>query len=394
MSRARSGLSQMGSGLFFVLILASLCFFLAPTQSAHAATIGMAGDSGALWVPASAAPGAWVSVPIWVNMAGDSAWRVEFYFGIFPNDSTVPLPANASDVYITGLSIPPSWTDLLYSSSSPRYWGIKATGIFMPTALSGSRHLCDIHFKMPSSAEADDSYTLQVMPGAEYFLPPQGNLYPYSLTVPSEQNNKLLEVTHQHLNVSSAGIGKVAVNGGAFQDPPFSMMFFPSASVQLTEAPDPNWRFGQWTVNATPYSSQTITITMNSDKDVTATFVEPAGEVWGSGYYYDANNHRCSVTLDVTRSAAGGNPGGYVNWYDGKTRKRLASTSITSLHLAPGSAEITGFARLNGSTGYAFSMTITDGAADHCAITITGGLSPIVSEGNLTKGDLAVWVAP
>ena len=73
------------------------------------------------------------------------------------------------------------------------------------------------------------------------------------------------------LSLSRTGNGSVRVND-TLHSLPFSGQFSPGAQVQLEATPDSGWSFSSWSGDVTD-STNLTTITMNSDKNVTATFM-------------------------------------------------------------------------------------------------------------------------
>jgi len=75
-----------------------------------------------------------------------------------------------------------------------------------------------------------------------------------------------------YLNIVTVGNGLVTLNppGGVYD---------PGTMVTMTAVADPGWEFSQWTGNVFPPNANPVTITMNQNETVTATFVSTTPQV-------------------------------------------------------------------------------------------------------------------
>jgi hypothetical protein len=90
--------------------------------------------------------------------------------------------------------------------------------------------------------------------------------------------------------------------------------------------------------------------------------------VSGSAYFYpESPTYKASFSVDVIGPAA---PAGLVKYYYAKTRMNFVSTGITSAAFNGNIATITGTGTVNNVSGYAFTVTVTDGAPDIFGIVI------------------------
>jgi len=94
--------------------------------------------------------------------------------------------------------------------------------------------------------------------------------------VAMNQNRSVRAVYETRYTLSTAVDGQ-----GSVSRAPNRNLFAPDEQVELTASPSAGWRFGSWTGDATG-SQNPLTVTMDADKSITATFVE-----------------RCSLTVTV-----------------------------------------------------------------------------------------------
>ena len=86
-------------------------------------------------------------------------------------------------------------------------------------------------------------------------------------------------VVQYGLAVDTAGQGAVTPSGGSYAS---------GTLVQLTANPDPGWQFSQWSGDISG-TANPVEITMNSNKAISATFVESAGNSNPAGGYSNEN---------------------------------------------------------------------------------------------------------
>lgn len=109
----------------------------------------------------------------------------------------------------------------------------------------------------------------------------------------------------------------------------------------------------------------------------------------GSGNNYPVPLFRASLSLNVNASSLGTST---FTYYYTRNRLYFVSTSITNISVTGGVATITGSGNVNNVSGYTFTATITDGAADAMGLQIKKSdgtiyyntASKVLSSGNFT----------
>jgi len=116
----------------------------------------------------------------------------------------------------------------------------------------------------------------------------------------------------------------------------------------------------------------------------------------GSSSYFSEGGYNAYATFNVKLESGASTPSGPLTFSSSKTRRKIASTGITSLSATGKTAVITGPCTLNGVAGYSFTATVGDNAtpgtwADTFAITVTrpNGFTYTAS-GTIKSGDYTV----
>ncbi|MBI5195025.1 MAG: DUF1566 domain-containing protein [Nitrospirae bacterium] len=93
----------------------------------------------------------------------------------------------------------------------------------------------------------------------------------------------------------------------------------------------------------------------------------PIVTVSGNAYNYPIPLFRASMSINVDASNLSA---GYLRYYYTRNRTSLSSTSITGITATGGIATVTGVGTVNGTSGYTFTATITDGSPDTMGLEI------------------------
>jgi hypothetical protein len=104
-----------------------------------------------------------------------------------------------------------------------------------------------------------------------------GSTNPATVTMDSDKNvtATFVEMTTYTLSVSTVGSGSVQLN-------PDQPSYNPGETVQLTAVADPGWIFDSWSGDLTG-STNPASVTMDNDKNITATFVDAGGTTYTLG---------------------------------------------------------------------------------------------------------------
>ncbi|MBI4710239.1 MAG: hypothetical protein HY759_03930, partial [Nitrospirae bacterium] len=142
--------------------------------------------------------------------------------------------------------------------------------------------------------------------------------------------------------------------------------------------------------DSNPAVNPGVTEIPNNGIDDDCNAATPVLSASGSGNNYPIPFFRASLSLNVNASSLGTST---FNYYYTRNRLYFVSTSITGISVSGGAATITGSGKVNNVSGYIFTATITDGAADAMGLEIRksdGTPYYSATSKNLTSGNFTV----